>query len=134
MFAYVAAPVKDLESALQASFWVWLHILQFDVSNQTVSPEEDARNKTDRPLPAGRITLRNALIFRWLLVPICFLWSVTYSLQVLYASVAIVFFTIVYDEFRFHAGNFVTRNLLNALGITSFEWGATLVAGRFYIL
>ena len=73
--------------------------------------------------------LRNALIFRWLLVPICFLWSVTYSLQVLYASMALVALTIAYDEFRCHAGNFVTRNLVNALGFASFEWGATLVAG-----
>ncbi|KII83628.1 hypothetical protein PLICRDRAFT_32827 [Plicaturopsis crispa FD-325 SS-3] len=124
----VSAPSCSLSSTAHAVFWIWLHLLQFDVSNQTLDPEEDKNNKKDRPLPSGRITFRNAIIFRWALVPICFALSLCYSAQVFYASVALVFFTILYDECHCHAGHWAVRNFVNACGFASFEYGSTLIA------
>lgn len=112
-------------------FWIWIHLLMFDVSNQTQDPEEDLHNKPYRPLPSGRITLAHAIALRWLLVPVCWAVSMTYSPFVLKASVALTFFTFLYNELRGN-GHFVMRNLLNALGTGCFELGATLVAGTIF--
>lgn len=105
-------------------------MLQFDVSNQTLKPEEDEFNKKDRPLPAKRITWKNALILRWLLVPACWALSACYSKETVYASMALCLLTYVYDEMGASAGHWITRNVVNALGFMSFETGACLIAGE----
>ncbi|KAI0313069.1 UbiA prenyltransferase family [Amylostereum chailletii] len=128
-FAVAAAPIVNWSHLPHVVFWIWLHVLQFDVSNQTMDPEEDGRNKRDRPLPSGRITLRSARILRWALVPACWALSACYSLETIYASVALVTLTVIYDELHAHAGHWTVRNTVNALGFASFEVGATLVAG-----
>ena len=127
--AAASAPLSDLSRLPHVVFWVWLHVLQFDVSNQTMDPDEDEMNKRDRPLPAKRITLQQALFFCWLLVPVCWAWSAWYSVEALYASIALVALTVIYDELGAHRGHWIVRNLVNALGFCSFETGATLVAG-----
>ncbi|KAH9934290.1 UbiA prenyltransferase family-domain-containing protein [Fomitopsis serialis] len=109
-------------------FWIWIHLLQFDVSNQTLKPEEDLLNKSDRPLPSGRMTLEAALVLRWALVPLCLAVSWLYSTEVLWASVALVALTIIYNELSAHGKGWIIRNLVNAAGFASFEVGATLVA------
>ncbi|CAL1711928.1 unnamed protein product [Somion occarium] len=129
-FALAAAPDLQLGHILHSVCWIWIHLLQFDVSNQTLSEEEDKQNKSDRPLPAGRMTLRNALIFRWILVPVCWLYSLCYSVETFYASVALVALTYIYDEMGAHSGHWIVRNVVNACGFASFEMGATLVATR----
>jgi len=129
VFASVAAPVHSWIHFLQSFFWIWLHLLQFDVSNQTLDPEEDNHNKRDRPLPSGRITLYHAKLLRWFLVPACFLYSWTFSAQVLNSSIALVFFTVLYDELGAHAGHWAVRNAVNACGFCAFEFGSSLVAG-----
>lgn len=110
-------------------FWVWLHLLHFDVSNQTMDPDEDEKNKSDRPLPAKRISLANAIRLRWLLVPACFALSAMYSAATLYASVTLAALTVLYNELGAHKRHWVIRNVVNALGFAMFETGATLVAG-----
>ncbi|EMD36300.1 hypothetical protein CERSUDRAFT_52075, partial [Gelatoporia subvermispora B] len=114
--------------------WIWLHVLQFDVSNQTLKPEEDEHNKCDRPLPSRRITLEAAYVLRWTLVPICWLWSAMYSVRTLYSSIALVALTILYNECGAHAAHWVLRNCVNAAGFAAFEFGATLVASNTAIL
>ncbi|OJT05251.1 hypothetical protein TRAPUB_3958 [Trametes pubescens] len=109
-------------------FWVWLHVLQFDLANQCMDPEEDAQNKRDRPLPAKRITLAQARFLRWAIVPVCLRLSALYSVQTVYASAALIFLTLLYNELTAHRRHWVIRNVVNALGFTSFEVGATLVA------
>ena len=88
-------------------------------------------NKKDRPLPAGRISLKNALIVRWLLVPACFALSACYSLETVYASMALCLLTYIYDEMGFAKGHWFSRNFVNALGFMSFEVGACLIAGQW---
>jgi len=130
VLAVASAPLTNIAHLPHTIFWTWFHVLQFDVSNQTLDPEEDEHNKKDRPLPSKRITYRNAVILRWALVPACWTLSACYSLQTMYASMALVALTIIYDELGAHAGHWAVRNLVNALGFVSFEVGASLVAGN----
>jgi 4-hydroxybenzoate polyprenyltransferase len=132
VFAVVAAPLCSLKRLPHVIFWTWLHILQFDVSNQCLSLEEDKRNKSDRPLAAGRISVQHAVILRWALLPLCLFISLSYSVQVLYASVAMAALTIIYNECQAHAAHWSVRNILNAVGYATFEIGATLVAGTVH--
>ncbi|KAJ7615482.1 UbiA prenyltransferase family-domain-containing protein [Roridomyces roridus] len=113
--ASASAPLASISRLPHITFWIWLHLLQFDVSNQTMDPEEDAMNKQDRPLPSKRMTLEQAIILRWILVPLCFAWSLCYSVETLYASIAL--------------RHWFIRNAVNAAGFAAFEVGATLVAG-----
>ncbi|KLO15626.1 hypothetical protein SCHPADRAFT_824462 [Schizopora paradoxa] len=130
VLAAAAAPLTNISHLPHIIFWVWFHVLQFDVSNQTLDPEEDEHNKRDRPLPAKRISYRNAVILRWALVPACWTLSACYSLETMYASMALVALTAIYDEFGAHSGHWAVRNLVNALGFVSFEVGASLIAGN----
>ena len=130
MFAMAAAPVTSYTRLPHIAFWTWLHLLQFCIANQVHSIDEDAQNKPFRPLPSRRITATHALILRWLLVPICLAYSALYSGHVLYASVSMLILTICYNELHGDANHWLVRNILNALGTASFEWGATLLAGE----
>jgi 4-hydroxybenzoate polyprenyltransferase len=129
MFASAAAPLVSSRKLFETAFWIWLHLLQFDVSNQSLKPEEDVHNKPDRPLPSGRMTLGQARLLRWLLVPICTGYSALYSPSVVLASAALIMMTIIYDELGAHAGHWMVRNVVNALGFGCFEVGSSLVAG-----
>ncbi|KAK7014388.1 UbiA prenyltransferase family [Favolaschia claudopus] len=128
--AAASAPLASLSRLPHVIFWIWLHLLQFDVSNQTLDPEEDAMNKQDRPLPSRRISLSQAILLRWLLIPACALLSICYSVETLYSSFALVLFTLIYNEWRAHSGHWLLRNTVNAAGFASFEFGATLTAAR----
>ncbi|KAF5335035.1 hypothetical protein D9758_017440 [Tetrapyrgos nigripes] len=130
IFAIASAPLQSLSKLLWSMLWIWIHLLHFDVSNQTICPEEDRINKAFRPIPAGRITLYQAKLLRWSLIPICFGISVLSSLQCLYASMSLVLFTTLHNECGGGSGHWIIRNTLNAVGFASFEWGATLIAGQ----
>ncbi|KAH9918274.1 UbiA prenyltransferase family [Fomitopsis serialis] len=129
-FAIAAAPVLQVRCIPHAVFWIWIHLLQFDVSNQTLRPEEDLLNKKYRPIPSKRIQIRTALVLRWVLVPVCLAISWLYSAEVLCASVALILLTTIYNEMSAHSKGWLIRNLVNAAGFASFEVGATLVATR----
>lgn len=133
VLAAASAPLKDITHLPHTAFWIWFHVLQFDVSNQTLLPEEDENNKKDRPLPAKRISLKNAVILRWVLVPACWALSACYSIETVYASIALVALTIFYDEIGAHSGHWLLRNVVNAAGFASFEVGASLIAGAPYV-
>ena len=80
-------------------------------------------------MPSKRITWRNAKILRWLLVPACWILSAFYSVETVYASIALCILTFIYDEMGASAGHWFLRNFVNALGFMAFEVGACLVAG-----
>ncbi|OJA12705.1 hypothetical protein AZE42_02877, partial [Rhizopogon vesiculosus] len=91
-------------------------------------PEEDRRNKPDRPLPAGRITTENAADVRWLLVPICLAFSAEYGGLALASSICFEALSIWYNDFGGHKTG-LSKNLLTAAGYMFMEVGATIVAG-----
>ncbi|KAJ7057800.1 hypothetical protein C8F01DRAFT_1220619 [Mycena amicta] len=126
LFAMVAAPLTSPSNIPHLVFWLWLHLLAFNTSNQTASLE-DATNKPDRPIPAGRIGLRNATILRWTLMPLCWLLSRAYSRETMWASMSLSMFTWMYNELHGNARS-VSRYALNGLGFAAFEAGTTFVA------
>ncbi|KAI0827783.1 UbiA prenyltransferase family [Trametes gibbosa] len=127
--AAASAPLVGLLRLPHVVFWVWFHVLQFDISNQCMDPDEDAKNKSDRPIPARRISLSQARLLRWLSVPLCWRLSAFYSVETVWASVALVALTLIYNELTAHRRHWIIRNVVNALGFGSFEVGATLIAG-----
>ncbi|KAF7309253.1 S-adenosyl-L-methionine-dependent methyltransferase [Mycena indigotica] len=127
LFAMVAAPLTSPSNIPHLVFWLWFHLLAFNTSNQTTS-FEDATNKPDRPIPAGRITVEHALILRWVLMPMCWALSLAYSKETMFASMALALFTWMYNELKGNGRSAITRYLLNGLGFAAFEAGTTLVA------
>ncbi|KAH8111264.1 UbiA prenyltransferase family [Phellopilus nigrolimitatus] len=128
--AAASAPLASYSRLLPTMFWIWIHLLQLDVSNQTLAPGEDIYNKSYRPLPAKRISLRAALILRWVLPLPCLAWSTSYSKEVLCASFVLCALTYIYDEMGFAAGHWAGKNIMNAMGYACFEIGACLIIGN----
>lgn len=113
---------------MQIVFWIWLHVLQCALSNQTSSPEEDALNKPYRPIPSGRISQQDARLLRWFCIIPCLVLSSFYSVAVFKASAWLSIFIYIYNELSYNA-HWLSRNLLNGAGLACFEIGATLIAG-----
>ncbi|CAL1711923.1 unnamed protein product [Somion occarium] len=88
---------------------------------------EDRVNKGYRPLPSRRLSLQNAIRLRWALVLVCWLFSLHFNVGTLLASIAVVALTITHNELGFHGKSWIIRNLLNGLGLASYEVGALLV-------
>lgn len=129
LFSIAAAPVASPIRVLETTFWIWLHLLQCNVANQIKAPDEDKINKPSRPIPACRITVEDATILRWALVPICLLYSALYSMELMHISLTLILFTVWYNE-RDGDKNSLSKNFLTAVMYGLSELGGTLVAGR----
>ncbi|KAF5388376.1 hypothetical protein D9615_000799 [Tricholomella constricta] len=127
-FASATAPVHSLSNLMQGCIWIWFHLILCNVSNQARAKEEDAVNRPWRPIPSGRITVRQAVVLRWFLVIFCATWSATYGAGTVMATLGLVTVTVLYDEAGFSNGPF-TKNLCNVGGYTAFEVGATRIMG-----
>ncbi|KAL0960435.1 hypothetical protein HGRIS_005478 [Hohenbuehelia grisea] len=123
--AILAARAPSATRVARVILWISIHLLQFCVSNQILSPLEDSRNKPWRPIPSGRVSIRKAQLCRWWLVPFCFLMSLSLGAFVpsLLLSVAIV----LHNELGLDS-HWLSRNLLNAAAYTLFDLGATIIA------
>lgn len=100
---------------------MWLHLLQFCISNQTLNLAEDANNKPWRPIPSGRISFSAARRLRWMLVGVCIVYSATCN--VLPMGLTLLAATIMYNEMHL-SSHWFSRNALNAIGYASFSIGA----------
>ncbi|KAG8221470.1 UbiA prenyltransferase family-domain-containing protein [Butyriboletus roseoflavus] len=128
-FAAAAAPLCDIRQLPGVIFWIWLHLLQFEAANQLVDPEEDEKNKSWRPIPAGLISVRDATIFRWLLTPACLWLSASYSTYLFTVSFITASMILWYNELKGHE-HWLSKNVMTAIGYSLFELGGTIVAGR----
>jgi len=128
LFAFAAAPHLHITRIPHTIIWIWIHLLKFDISNQIQDPEEDRKNKPDRPLPAGRITTQNATDLRWLLVPVCLIFSAGYGRLAFASSVCFEALSIWYNDLDGHKVGF-SKNILTAAGYMCMEVGSTIVAG-----
>ncbi|KAJ6481217.1 UbiA prenyltransferase family [Mycena vitilis] len=127
IFYGLAATPKILFGRLPLlALWVWLHLLQFCTANQMFSRQEDSINKPYRPIPAGLISVRNTKILRWILVPACL--SLSWTCDVLYPGISLAVAFGLYNEFGLDSV-FYTKNVLNAIGIVSWNVGAAKIAG-----
>ncbi|KAI0746376.1 UbiA prenyltransferase family [Daedaleopsis nitida] len=128
-FACAVAPVHSVPRLLLGIVWTWCHQLMCNVSNQSWSGSaEDAMNKPWRPLPAGRITQRQARIVRWVTVGICLLLSSYMWLDLLPVTLGLVLTTVVYDELGM-SGHYIGKNICNIGGYATIEMGATKLMG-----
>ena len=98
------------------ALWTWLNTLVFDLANQRLSESvlEDRLNKPWRPLPAGRISQKQARRLLFLAIPI--------SLGVIHLGIgateetALLFcLTWMYNDLGGSDENFLERNLLIAV-------------------
>ncbi|KAG9318041.1 hypothetical protein JVU11DRAFT_105 [Chiua virens] len=105
--ACAVSPPTKTSQLVDTAVWVWFHLLQANVSNQTYSAHEDIVNKPWRPLPSGRISVRATRRFRWALLH-CHWWK-SYT-----------------DDIGFSSDP-VLKNLMNVGGYLTFESGATLI-------
>ncbi|KAJ8088596.1 hypothetical protein PM082_013839 [Marasmius tenuissimus] len=124
MFSLVAASSPKMHQILETAIWVWLFLLQFCVSNQVLSPDEDALNKPWRPIPANRISPWAAKRLRLILVPVCL--SLSQSLGVFGPGLLLTAGIFCNNELYFDS-HWATRNLANALGYFAFESGASSI-------
>ncbi|KAI0259447.1 UbiA prenyltransferase family [Gloeopeniophorella convolvens] len=130
LFAAAAAPKGSPLRLLHVIFWMWVHCLQLAFANQTLprAIAEDTLNHRDRPIPAGRITVRTARMLRWAMIPICVLISAAYGPRTMLASLGSSLFMLAYNEGGGANSHWLIRNALNAVGYAVAEAGATLVA------
>jgi len=104
-----------------------MHLFQFCVSNQRLSPAEDAQNKPWRPIPSHRLTVKQADKLRWILLPACLLLSAHYGPLVAAVSAALSIAIYLHNECKLDS-HWLGRSVLNAFAYTMFDCGATLVA------
>ena len=132
-FAMAVTSTPQIGQLIHSICWTYLHLLQFNVSNQCLSIEEDIRNKPDRPLAASRISLESTVILRWALLPLCLAQSLYYSWATFWVSVILAIAFILYNECGGHAIHWSSRNIMNAFGLSMFEAGATLTICELYL-
>ncbi|KAG1871841.1 hypothetical protein DFJ58DRAFT_652344, partial [Suillus subalutaceus] len=65
IFTFILSPRRNPLALSCTLCWVWFHLLQANVSNQTYSAHEDVVNKPCRPVPSGRISVRDCHALRW---------------------------------------------------------------------
>ncbi|KAG6371220.1 UbiA prenyltransferase family-domain-containing protein [Boletus reticuloceps] len=128
LFSIASAPLCSSIQILPTTLWILLHILQFDLANQIKAPEEDRLNKPSRPIPAGRISVRDATILRWLIAPLCLAYSSLYSIQLVFSSLEMQLFTYWYNELDGDK-NWLSKNAILAIMYGCTELGGTLIAG-----
>jgi 4-hydroxybenzoate polyprenyltransferase len=130
LFAVAAAPSCSFLRLQHIILWLWVHVLQLGLANQTLPRAiiEDALNHPDRPIPAGRISISAARALRWAMIPLCLLLSATYGPRTMLASLGSSLFMLAYNEGGGADGHWFIRNTLNAVGYSCAEAGASLVA------
>ncbi|KAJ8473053.1 hypothetical protein ONZ51_g8103 [Trametes cubensis] len=124
-FGIVAAGDFHPGRMLQRLTWVWVHCLQFCVSNQSIDTSEDKKNHPWRPISSGQISWPAARYLRWMLLVLSL--SLSASWGAFTPSFTLSLATIAYNELGL-SKKWFTRNALNAIGYTSFCVGATNAA------
>jgi hypothetical protein len=129
VFAFLASHSTTLDRMFLSILWIWLHLLQFCVSNQSLDPEEDSSNKPWRPIPSGLISVDGARNLRWMLLPFCL--SVSVRLEAYWQGISLALAILAHNELGLHSHLFL-RNICNAWGYASFNAGAlTIASGTF---
>ncbi|KAI4522656.1 hypothetical protein K525DRAFT_255409 [Schizophyllum commune Loenen D] len=129
VFASVAAPAQSPQCLLLGVFWTWLHQLHANLSNQYRALEEDKMNKPWRPLPAHRVTPRQAELLRWTLIPLTIGFSTLGGPHAVAASIWLATALVIYEQPSV-SGHWLGKNILNTAGYIGFEYGATAMLGE----
>ena len=110
-------------------FWIWIHLLSFNVNNQRspASVAEDQLNKPWRPLPAGRISPSVARLLGVIVCPTT--TAVSLAMGVGWRqSLLGVLLTVWYNRWGGSDVDPLLRNWITGLGYVCFTSGALEVA------
>ena len=120
--------VAVLKRAPRTMLWMWLNVLAFTISNQRLPSSilEDSINKPWRPLPADRITEKQARRLLLALIPIVVL--LTFMSGGGPSSMAALLLAWMYNDLKGADETFIVRHILNGLGIACWSFGAATVA------
>lgn len=106
----------------------WLNLLIFNLGNQSMpgAPEEDALNKPQRPIPAGRITQRGAqnLLMGVILVTL----PIMFALDVHLETSLLIVFEYMYNELGGGDVHYHVRNALLSIGFALYNAGSLRLA------
>jgi len=131
LFGIGTAPVSSVNTTrhvVESIGWLWLHLLQFNIANQTRDVEEDKLNKPWRPLAADRITMENAHRLHSFISLLCIAGSFAYSNLLFAVSLSFTAGVSFYHNSNAH-GHWVMKSLMNAFGLTCLGLGTTIMAG-----
>ena len=111
--------------------WLWVHLLVENVANQRL-PEavvEDRENKPWRPIPAGRLSPREAMTVLRIAVPLAL--GISLILGSFVPSVTLMAFIWLYNDLDGSSTGTMQRNMITTAGLCCFGWGSvmTLLAG-----
>jgi len=126
VFATVLSPRHDPLALVCTVCWLWFHLFQFNVSNQSYSAHEDAVNKPWRPLPSGRISVEDSRILRWALLVFCLGLSSLFSINVLITSGVTTVLMILHDDLCL-GHHPIFRNLCNVAAYVTAGVGCSLI-------
>ena len=108
--------------------WIWLNLLPLTMKNQAGEDDlkEDTKNKTKRPIPAGRLTIDETK--RLLLASYAAAILASACFGRLPECLAITLQGWIYNDLGAANDNYLARNILNASGHMTFAVGAAKVA------
>ncbi|KAG1867039.1 UbiA prenyltransferase family [Suillus tomentosus] len=129
IFAIVVSPRHNMLALFYALCWLWFHVFQFNVSNQSYSVHEDLLNKPWRPVPSGRISVKDSRALCWALVVFCLGLSSLFGLNVVITSGVWTVLVVVYNDLLLDH-NPISKNLCNAGGYVALELGPLLIMSR----
>ncbi|KAG1731805.1 UbiA prenyltransferase family [Suillus paluster] len=122
-FATVVSPRHNLLALSCSLCWLWFHLFQF---NQSYSVHEDVMNKSWRPVPSGRISVKDSRTLRWGLLIFCLGLSSLFSSNVFITSVVATVLMMAPDDFNLSCHP-IFKSLCNIGFYMTFELGSSLV-------
>ncbi|KAG1867040.1 UbiA prenyltransferase family [Suillus tomentosus] len=129
MFATAVSPHHDMPALFYTFCWLWFHVFQFNASNQSYSAHEDILNKPWRPVPSGRISVKDARTLRWALMVFCLGISSLFGSYVVITSVMATVLIIVNDDLRL-SDHPVFKTLCSTGGYVIVELASLLILSR----
>jgi 4-hydroxybenzoate polyprenyltransferase len=129
IFATIVSPRHNPLGLSCALCWLWFHLFQFNTSNQSYSAHEDILNKPWRPVPSGRISMKDCRTLRWGLMVVCLGFSSLFSSNVVITSGVYTVLLIMHDDFHL-SHHPIFKNLCNAGGYVTNELGSLLILCR----
>ncbi|KAL0575430.1 hypothetical protein V5O48_006546 [Marasmius crinis-equi] len=122
---------SDLPSVGAAFVWLNLHLLAFNIQNQLAGIEEDRLCKPFRPLPAGRISVKNARFLYFAVVAASVAWSFRHGLLPL--SIIYSGGTWFYNEYGLAANPFL-KTPMCGIAYICYTGGAAFIIGHHQTL
>lgn len=94
--------------------------------------DEDTLNKPWRPVPSGRISVKDCRALRWRVVVVC-LYLSSFDFNVFITSLEFAVLVFLHDDCGLSCHP-IFKIMCNAAGYASFELGSTLILCKLFFL